>query len=529
MSETQSLLTDGGGEKKKKDDSADEKDSKKQAEEKETIVKRQVTFGQQPDKKFVPGNPLQYNKSQRVLSKLFCSEWKPMCGVVSVALFLITLIIWLIIERNTRESSLSIDEQARFVASVLCKDRYDHSRTSLPGSIRAGEAPALEFSYTDLTTNDTHIVYYHPILQLQVTNVLRGGLIYFTEILDEERGLVAIYPNGRTKASSSEAGDLCILRNRTNEESWGDIGCQKARYVGFDATQTRPSTEVKPSVRMESFFYLPLSCAALEQSSVDMSRPEDQKRNTNLLIMSQHILSGNSSLLTFALTDLITRMQMEFGIPYSERPALGERLIAAFGRWEKPLVRQFAIKSMDPSKFDQRPLKNTTDLCCRDDPLCQRIVQARQSSLGSLCNEFRHCSAEQEQAWFEDTEPPRWPVQDCISDQHRCYCVQDFVQSLKTPGLVRCGDCLDDETACDCYALVWLFQFLNSQLPCFCKGLCSTPAASYVCRVERVCDSWVPEDCQVTIHWCPRLVDFPCHRCHLGLFPDQSDTCGGGS
>src|SRR5688572_33346510 len=77
-SETQSLLSSNNTEqstttdKKKKDD--DGKAEKKQSatDEKESIVKRQVTFGQsqQPDnKKFVPGNPLQYTKSQRVRSE----------------------------------------------------------------------------------------------------------------------------------------------------------------------------------------------------------------------------------------------------------------------------------------------------------------------------------------------------------------------------------------------------------------------------------------------------------------------------
>jgi hypothetical protein len=357
------------------------------------------------------------------------------------------------------------------------------------------------FTLVDALANDTrYLVYVNVQDNVQVTNVMQSGLILSTEMIDFDAKQVVVYQEGRP--NYGPFGN-CRQFDLTNELSWMDIACLDMERISVDKRQMLTGSSVVPIQLHKDFFRFPSACTYNLNSFEDVTSQKDGiflAPAINFLKKPETV-----NLMQFFLEDTLGLLSHEYGSLYIQEPRLTSRLAESFDLLSFDFLNHSLAMFMtqhDPVQiFEER---NQT--CCGDDEYCQRTIQYGQGLL-QLCQEYERCNY---------VHPKATKI--CsLWDERPCECDYHLAVQLMTPGHTNCPNCLDDPAGCDCLVMAWLLKQLSTQLrPCMCSGQCTRPTFQYACGpYEKQCSRGLfSENCEVIVHYCPRLFGFPCERCH---------------
>jgi hypothetical protein len=357
------------------------------------------------------------------------------------------------------------------------------------------------FSLLDKSRNDTtQFIYVNPAANVQVTNIARwGGMVVATELIDFNTQQVVLFPHGRTEFPVDRMPTVpCQISPVDEEKNWAEIACTTADRISLDAMQMTTGAPLVPVEMPPAFFFTPLVC---------IPPAPDNDRDVSLPIVEppmdffKTFISDPFQLvfLPTALNQLLDLLSHEFDSTYINNPQLAERLSASLALFGPTFFNAsrtfFSARSASASNA-------TAATCCGTDMDCQMRVNAA-PGFAQTCTAYTSCSTSLDYA------PSCMPT-----DERPCECDFQLRTSLAAPGHTQCGDCIDDIDACDCYAFAWLIRYLASIRPCQCQGTCLLEPFLYVCRTEKVTHGFFETTSELILHWCPRILEFSCNRCH---------------
>jgi hypothetical protein len=385
---------------------------------------------------------------------------------------------------------------------------------------------AVVFQLFERTTNRTHTIYVHRDVGVQITMISHPNtnVVEYTEAIDFQQQRVARFPSGRQRAHQNHD---CVIQVLTDELDWMKLACQGAektlqldneQMVVLAVPQALPTLEDNDG---DSFFQVPMTCVAPASPVVAMDATSFEE--------ADHLWNTLAYAPARAV-DWLPQMIADVGAALTKQsgealpPYLVERLAAAFDRMAPDVVNTTHLTWFVESISS---FTNASTACCgQNNEACASHVleTGPDRGLGLLCSQYRTCLLHEETAWMLALHGSSSSKR-CRRNEHRCRCDYSLSLSLAELDRVACGDCREDERACDCLALSWTLRSLLQKRPCWCMGQCERVVASYPCRTTELCRGHMSSNCELTLHWCPRIERFPCTRCHLQPQTDLDLLC----